>query len=390
MICHNKDHSFAQCKEEKKFLCLKTYIYGKTDELNNFKCGCSVADISYNLNYLKEKNSYFSNQRKYHCCICKDIIKIEKLYQIEEIAYCEYCYIQFYEFLLDNDLRKINYLNTEFAIENRVECYICKKEHRKYLSKDDKNFCCFEHQIAYIIYNNISFNLNTKIWTQINYFILDNPRLLYYNLNKNNIFKTVLLKLESLDFKDILINQEIDEEEEEYLLSEFLIKLNIKEKNLEYLIEIVKKSFDIHSEIDLQLINNPEYIKDIYICKNCFFIYKDNDKEYKCKSCENNNEDYMRVEDIEKIIKKQINIDTKIDIKFNPNENLNERIIEDLNNNFNENNIFKEEFNFNDEINLFDKIKTLESNQLKIEEKLLNYENSLNLLKKFIISLNMI
>ncbi|CAG8819872.1 5168_t:CDS:2, partial [Cetraspora pellucida] len=106
---------------------------------------------------------------------------------------CKRCNKDFLENLPDNDPRKKEYLQSSEYQRYIVKCILCRKDHQHHLFLEGAgNFCCKEHQIAYLVSKDIE-NKNKFLWTQIIHRTdLTKTRMSAYAINQTAILRIVL------------------------------------------------------------------------------------------------------------------------------------------------------------------------------------------------------
>ncbi|CAG8539043.1 8715_t:CDS:2, partial [Scutellospora calospora] len=190
-----------QEREEKRIMCLnnvsirifyeKNYIFGKCDNNQNLGCGCSYDEIKKKFDELILIRPAISKERRYHCCECHNIFKF---YKLDKDYKCKECYRIFCENLDEDDIRKIEYIQSNEYQKNLVNCVVCDKEHKRgnYIEWIG-DFCDNHHQIAYKVWDDIQ-NPNKEIWTRIDHWTESTKSgMSYYPINKSAVHRTILI-----------------------------------------------------------------------------------------------------------------------------------------------------------------------------------------------------
>ncbi|CAG8487995.1 3127_t:CDS:2, partial [Cetraspora pellucida] len=304
-VCKGTDHTLQTCQYES--IHSKNYIYGKTNRWGLLDCGCNKRKLVERREELHKDQVTMSKKRQYHCCNCKAILYINKITKINEKFLCFRCKKQFIERLPDNDIRKIEFINSPENQRDIVVCVVCKKTHHRFSYLDGiGDFCDYHCQAAYKVYQDIQ-NPNKDLWTRIRHWT-ETEKLSAYKMNQSAILRTVLIMKNflSLLYEKALEDQigdffnsasETDDDDwysEDYSFTRVMRSLKItpeEQKEKERLRKIIVESFTFNSDIDVEDILDSLHerfgksIKDYTFCKSCWYIIKKTENNL-CSDCD--------------------------------------------------------------------------------------------------------
>ncbi|CAG8538935.1 8021_t:CDS:2 [Cetraspora pellucida] len=199
---------------------------------------------------------------------------------------CQECYEENVMNLPDNDARKIKYKQSSEYQRYLVKCVICEIEHPRFnYVEGAEDFCCWEHQITQI-----------QHYTEIG-------KLSSYKLNKSAILRTVASEYDTWNEQDQYSFQNVIDN---IILT--LQQRNDKERLKKFIIE----SFDISSNIDIELVINRLFdnfggnLQEISFCRECFIVVK-NAQNSLCGYCVNYDKGSVEITNNEILDKDKIN-----------------------------------------------------------------------------------